>query len=380
MKILLTNHTPLLGSGSGTYTEMLASSLFEMGHDVAVLTPAKDSDPTLDSRIARFSLGKFDTTFPSFTGHPLSRVTYNQLNVEQIDSLYHLWQDSLSDIHYLWRPDIVHVQHFWIIAKSAISLGIKPIITCHGSEIDFSLRYKPIADLCMPNPSLVGAIIYISDHIAQKSNLITGLVPRQFTLLNPYNNKNFFYQTRSQRSDPFPHIGFVGRLVSYKNCELFLRSLLELQTSFPQLIASVVGDGPERAHLESLVFTMGLDKIVNFYGYISQQHVAQLYRRFDVLVVPSIQEPFGLVAIEAAACGTPVVVSSDGGLRELIYHPYIYGFESNNLLNLITVVKDVLIRSYTEESQEQASNFVNERYSLLAYSRKLIDVYTGVFS
>ena len=81
----------------------------------------------------------------------------------------------------------------------------------------------------------------------------------------------------------------------------------------------VVGDGPERADLESRVSRLGLADQVHFLGSVSDEKLVDCYRAADVSVVPSVQlEGFGLVTLESLACGTPVVASDVDGLRDAV--------------------------------------------------------------
>jgi glycogen(starch) synthase len=77
----------------------------------------------------------------------------------------------------------------------------------------------------------------------------------------------------------------------------------------------VAGDGPYRAELEALA-----PPLVSFAGFLSGHSLTALMGASDCYVVPSIYEPFGMVALEAAAAGTPVAVSATGGLAEIIEH------------------------------------------------------------
>ncbi len=80
----------------------------------------------------------------------------------------------------------------------------------------------------------------------------------------------------------------------------------------------MVGDGPERHHAEEMVRELGMDEDVYFLG--SQNAVEEIYSIGDLFVIPSENESFGLSALEAMACGVPVISSDAGGLTELVQH------------------------------------------------------------
>jgi len=80
----------------------------------------------------------------------------------------------------------------------------------------------------------------------------------------------------------------------------------------------IVGEGPMRKQLERDAAYLGVSKQVIFTGYLDDYEVRIVLKAADVVVVPSLYEPFGIVALEAMAAKTPVVVSDIGGLSELI--------------------------------------------------------------
>jgi D-inositol-3-phosphate glycosyltransferase len=123
-----------------------------------------------------------------------------------------------------------------------------------------------------------------------------------------------------------PLLLFVGRIQPLKGVAVAVRALASLHADHPQAHLVVVGgpSGPqgrsEVVRLEALVAELGLDEQVLFVDPQPHELLSTYYRAADVCLVPSRSESFGLVALEAAACGTPVVASDVGGLSTLIDH------------------------------------------------------------
>jgi D-inositol-3-phosphate glycosyltransferase len=122
--------------------------------------------------------------------------------------------------------------------------------------------------------------------------------------------------------DGRPTLLFVGRIQPLKGADLAVRTLAALDD--PAAVLLIVGgpSGPggstEVERLHELVHSLGLDDQVRFVPPQPHERLANFYRAVDVCLVPSRTESFGLVALEAAACGTPVVAASVGGLRSLV--------------------------------------------------------------
>lgn len=112
-------------------------------------------------------------------------------------------------------------------------------------------------------------------------------------------------------------VGLVGRCEPFKGFELALHAARILQRKSVALCMEVAGDGPERPRLEQLAERLGLGQVVRFHGNVSD--MASFYGGLDLLLCPSLREPFGLVSIEAQAWGVPVVVSGVDGLPETVH-------------------------------------------------------------
>jgi D-inositol-3-phosphate glycosyltransferase len=119
---------------------------------------------------------------------------------------------------------------------------------------------------------------------------------------------------------------FVGRIQKLKGADLAIRCLAALDD--PKLALVIVGgpSGPdgrtEQARLHALADELGVTRQIHWVKPRRHDRLADYYRAADVCIVPSRSESFGLVALEAAACGTPVVAAAVGGLRSLVDHEH----------------------------------------------------------
>jgi phosphatidylinositol alpha-1,6-mannosyltransferase len=121
--------------------------------------------------------------------------------------------------------------------------------------------------------------------------------------------------------DKGPILLTVARLSAserYKGHEQIFSVLARLRARFPDLIHVVAGDGDDRARLEKRAVELAGPGVVRFLGYVPEHELPELYRLADLYVMPSTQEGFGIVFLEAAACGLRVVGGIGGGSDDAV--------------------------------------------------------------
>lgn len=135
-------------------------------------------------------------------------------------------------------------------------------------------------------------------------------------ICNPYDSTVF----RLRTVDRLPKsLIFVGRLVEEKGPLVLLNSLASLKDRGLMYDLTIVGDGPLRTDLETAIVTLGLKDQVRMTGPLVGGELAEMMNAHHVAIVPSLwPEPFGIVALEAIACGCEVIGTSQGGLPEAI--------------------------------------------------------------
>ena len=116
-----------------------------------------------------------------------------------------------------------------------------------------------------------------------------------------------------------PLVGFAGRLVYEKGVQHLVHAVPRLRERHPGLRVVIAGDGPYRTELEAQARRSALSSTVRFTGFLGATPTARrCSAATDATVVPSLYEPFGMVALEAAAAGAPLAVAATGGLAEIV--------------------------------------------------------------
>ncbi|MBU1130210.1 glycosyltransferase family 4 protein [Patescibacteria group bacterium] len=148
-------------------------------------------------------------------------------------------------------------------------------------------------------------IISISKHTTNK--LKNNLLSKKDIVTIPV-GIDFNYIQKIRPSSIKSDIIFVGRLLNHKNIDVLIRSIQLVREKYPVVKCLIIGDGPEKKKLETLVKKLNLKKNVKFLGFLdNHDDVYALMKSSKIFVLPSTREGFGIVVIEANACGIPVI-------------------------------------------------------------------------
>jgi N-acetyl-alpha-D-glucosaminyl L-malate synthase BshA len=301
---------PTLG-GSGVVATELGKLLAEKGHEIHFIT---HSIP--------FRLGKFQRN-----------IYYHEVEVNN----YYVFRyppydlslaSKMAQVARMQRLDLLHVHYAvphaicaWL-AKQMLDGGIKTVTTLHGTDITVLAQDESLRDL-------IRLAIHQSDAVTAVSRDLIRETRERLDIETPidltYNfvDKRVYYprECRSLRNEyaapgekvlmhisnfrPVKRVGDVIDVFARVNAKLPSRLLL-------------VGEGPELSKIQWQVESLGLEDRVTFLG--KQDDVAQVISVADLLLLPSEKESFGLVALEAMACGVPTIGSLAGGIPELVAH------------------------------------------------------------
>lgn len=152
-----------------------------------------------------------------------------------------------------------------------------------------------------------------SGNIAVSKSVASFMKAPATVIYNCYNDEVFKLYPDESRDVDFV---FVGRLVSYKGCELLIDACSELNADYN---LNIIGDGAEMNRLKSKVDSLGLQGKIHFLGYKQGEELARMLNSHKTMILPPIDlEGFGIVALEGLACGCEMIVSDAGGLAEAI--------------------------------------------------------------
>ena len=374
---------PRVVGGIARHCEGLTKALVQQKHDVHLFTldfPGSPEYEVMDGvKVYRAS---------TELGHPNFLTWVLMFN--------HFLSKRMADVTRTVDFDVIHV-HDWLAAFSGISFKHylkKPmVLTVHSTEVGRA------QGLHSPDSFSINGIewwaTYEANRVIVCSQSMKDEICNHFNIpekkvdVIPNAIDATKYQTSVDRGSVRQRYGVgwgeklilcVGRLVPQKGIEYFIRAIPQIARHYPEAKYVIVGEGWSRDILEAEARASRHANKIKFTGFASDQEVIGLMTSADVLVVPSIYEPFGIVALEGMATGIPVVASQVDGLAEVIDHErtglFVFPRSPESIAwGIERILSDPdHARWLTENAKEKLHN----AYSWEAVAMKTVDVYRKV--
>ena len=390
MRILLVNHFPLQGSGSGVYVANIVKSLERKSHKTCIISPENTSvfsdikntklHPVFFKHEEKIE-NQQEFNFPCFDPHPRSSLLFRDMTEEQIVKYAEVFRQAIKEEIEAFKPDIIHGQHIWILSSVASEFNIPLVITSHGSDIMGYNWWEKFHQYAHNAANKAKKIIAISKHNGEViKDIFKANSQKVVTMLNGYDEKRF-YKKRYNKSKILKKLGinkkykkivcFSGRLAENKGVDVLLKAATIYENE--DTLTLVAGAGKELKKLKELQEKLQLKNIV-FLGHKDADSLREIYNISDVCAVPSRQEAFGLVALEALACGTPVVASNQGGIPDFVTEKVGILVEKENVEQLANAIIRIINKEKKYNSRKIAK-YAKENYKQDLLIDKLIEIY-----
>jgi glycogen synthase len=388
--MLAWEYPPRLVGGLARVVCAISRELAAQGHDVHVITA--DCEGTEEySMDAGVHVHRVKTQTNSQGGELASQDNFllwdSRLNLGILQYAIRLHQE---------KPfDVCHA-HDWLVADAGWvmkSFGIPMISTIHATEFG---RNK--GELTNANSRFIdelewrliyesGQVIVNSKHMlrevvdhfhvsAEKVVIIpNGIEPDR---LRCTVDKATLREKHGYGDGPM--LLFVGRLVHEKGVQFLLDAIPTVIKSHPKATLVIAGTGYYAEELQRRVAELGIDGHVHFFGHANDKSLPELYTMADAVVVPSLYEPFGIVALEGMAACVPTITSDNGGLVDIVKHMHngltTYAGDSGSLAWAILQVLDN--QELAEGLKTRARAHVLEHFSWTNIAARTLKAYDEV--
>ncbi|WP_422748542.1 glycosyltransferase family 4 protein [Mycobacterium sp. WMMD1722] len=329
MKVLLVSweYPPVVIGGLGRHVHHLATELAAAGHEVVVL--------------ARRPFGTDPSTHPTTDGVCDGvRVIAAAQDPHEFEFATDMMAWTLAMGHAMvraglaltahdapWRPDVVHA-HDWLVAHPAIALAqffdVPLVSTIHATEAGrhsgwvsgpTSRQVHAIESwLVRETDFLVTCSASMGDEIAA---LFGPGIAEIRVIRNGIDAARWPFALRRPRTGP-PRLLYLGRLEYEKGVHDLIAALPRIRRAHPGTTLTIAGEGTQQDWLAEQARRHRVRRAVHFAGHLGHDELVDTLHGADVAVLPSHYEPFGIVALEAAATGTPLVTADVGGLGEAV--------------------------------------------------------------
>ena len=305
MKIAMVGQFPPHVGGVGVHVHTLSKQLVSEGHEVYVITyPHKDIKDIDGIHV----IGTKGLNIPGVRGMMF------KMNAKR----------ALNDLLEKEDIDIIHGHYLFPAGAAAVEVGkehgIKTYVTAHGSDMFELYKTQPLMRSTLKKVLRDADGVFAVSNALRHEIIATGVqgISNKTKLcwnsvdINKFSSKKNDSFKKENKLEDKPIVLFIGNLIKRKNVDSLLEAKKIANSDYYLVI---VGDGPQFKKLNKKVQDEGIRDVI-FTG--SRNDVENIIPSCDVLVLPSFSESFGLVLIEALACGKPVIGSDVGGITEII--------------------------------------------------------------
>jgi glycogen(starch) synthase len=292
---------PAIG-GITVHAARLLPALQERGHEVIVVAFASQDSLEVPYEAQHQNIRIY--RFPFWKSHN---------DVEEMVKI----RQQLAQLRRSFAPDLIHkngvgVGDFFLL-RTTLDPPVPLLVALHEEWP------KQVESVARQTLSSADWVVGVSAAILERGRqLAPEIISRSSVIHNAVSEPVVRPEALPVRT---PRLLCLGRLVREKGFDLALTALASIVSRFDGLKLVISGDGPERVNLERQAADLGIDRHVEFTGWISPGAVPELINTATAVLMPSRwQEPFGLVALEAALMARPIVAAKVGGIPEIVLH------------------------------------------------------------
>lgn len=370
-------YPPTSAGGTAAHVDGLAHALQRRGHEVALIT-RRPAGTDVDTDVGGVRVVRADIDLPWLPDDPIAATA----------SANHHFV-AASALLGAWRPDVIHA-HDWSVAWAADVLAtlfdVPVVTTFHGTE-----RGRHGGHLAPGPQTDINSVEWWQAHRSRRVIAATKLMvrdvidgfeidPDHVTRI-PIGIDPTWWEAPSPGEDPSrPRNGLVfawGRVQYEKGFQVLARAMSALRYRVAGLECMIAGRGSYLPELQSQIDIAGVGDLIDLPGFLSDNALRERIHHAGCVVIPSLYEPFGVVALEALAGGAPLIVADTGGLAELVGGTgSALLFEPGNAAELADCIERVLTDDeLADDLVRRGKQLLRASYSWDAIASRTVGVY-----
>ena len=395
MKVLVLSHMypSVLNEMSGIFVHEQVKTLAEKGVEVQVVSPVI---------WAPFPINYLSSKWKNYSNIP-KRTIYEGINIwhprylafprswffaSSGKRMYYGMRNLVTKIYQEFQFDLIHAHVALPDGFSAMMLSEicnRPfIVTVHGEDLRITLyRSKGCKNALYDVFKNAKRVITVSNKLKKIAKANIGFIEKIMVIGNGVFVNNLTHDTNKIKTKNYlnqKNIFSVSNLITSKGIDFNLQAVALLIDKYPDLKYQIIGDGPEKDCLKKLAVDLGINDRVEFLGRLAHKEVIKYMAKADIFSLPSWNEGFGVVYIEAMSQGRPVIGCKGEGIEDFVEDGKTGMLVKPKKVDSLVKAIDYLL-SNTDIAQaigERAQRFILKNYTWEKNAEKTIKVYKEV--
>lgn len=313
------------------------------------------------------------------------QVRYPDMDIPVLSYIFYLFTiiQAFRKILKDFKPDVIHA-HVYLSGVIAVILGkiykIPVIVTEHAEIIDkhkgggHFRALKNSLKIILAKFALNNAQLLVLVSISLQEYLESLGINNKIIIVPNVVNTELFYPMHINKISKTKKILFVGMLTPIKGIPYLLKAINLIKNEREDFVLDIIGEGIFRKEYENLANELDIPELVRFHGRKNKEETANSMQECDFLVLPSLYETFGVVLIEAMACGKPVISTLNGGQGEFVNDRNGILVPAENPEALAKAI-EYMLEHYQDYDDMLISHEIKNKFSYETIGKSLQEIY-----